>query len=257
MAYRILYPLYGVVLGGLVPFAWLLWRAFSTRHDWWMKWGKAEFAKNGDVYAVIGIVAVAVFSLVGYLIAQRKNDLLEEAESIKDTNLHLEELASTDGLTGLFNARYMRERLQIEMENSRRTSFTCLLVDIDHFKRINDHLGHPFGDAALVRAADVMQRAVRRIDIVGRLGGEEFLIILPDTPVNRGMEVAERLRAAMQAETFSHDGKSSPITVSVGVASKEANQAMDSAALLKAADEALYAAKKAGRNRVVLWEPLG
>ncbi len=251
MAYRFLYPFFGTLAGAMVPLGWLLWRAYSARKDWWTKWAAAEFAKNGESYIVMTVVAVAVCGLAGFLLAAYRSSLIEEAELIKDTNLQLEELASTDGLTGLFNARYMRDRLQIELDNSHRVWLTCLLVDIDHFKKINDKFGHPFGDAVLVNTAAIMRRAMRKMDIVGRLGGEEFLIVLPGAPAERGLEVAERLRAAVEAETVSQDGASTPVTVSIGVASKEPGQSVLISEFLKAADEALYKAKKSGRNRVV------
>jgi diguanylate cyclase (GGDEF)-like protein len=198
MAHRFFYPLCGAILGLSSPFVWLIWCAFSAKKEWWIKWIHTEWSNNSTSYLVIGFVGVALFSLIGYLLAERKSAELDEAESIKDANQQLEELASTDGLTGLFNARYMRERLQVEMANAHRGWLTCLLVDIDHFKKINDQMGHPFGDAVLVHAADLMQSAVRRMDVVGRLGGEEFLVILPEASAERGKEVAERLRLAFE-----------------------------------------------------------
>jgi len=202
--------------------------------------------RHGNVYLTLAICAVAVFGILGYLIGQQRSDFFEEAESIKGANAELEHLAATDGLTGLLNARTVRERLQIELENAYRAPLACLIIDLDHFKKINDKHGHPYGDAVLVDFSAILKKAVRRIDVVGRLGGEEFIVILPDTAVDRALMVAERIRTMVKAETN--------VTASIGVAVHPTEELRDGPALLQAADEALYEAKKAGRNRVVLWQ---
>lgn len=253
MSYRILYSLYGTLAGLTIPSGWFLWRAFVSRREWWLKWGHAELTRNAEIYIVLSIFAVLGFALLGYLIGSHKSNLLEETENIHDEKRELEELASTDGLTGLFNARTMRDRLAIEIENAHRSPLTVLLIDLDFFKKINDRFGHPFGDAVLIKAAEIMKRTVRRMDSVGRMGGEEFLIILPDTAAERGLDVAERVREALQKEPFVFDGQSARVTASIGVA-VTSESIRDGVTLLKIVDEALYDAKNSGRNRVVLWD---
>jgi diguanylate cyclase (GGDEF)-like protein len=254
MGRRFLYSFYGIVWGLSVPGVWFLWRAFSARKKWWITFTQTEMHAHYEVYICLAAVAVALFAIIGYWLGKRRHELIEHAESIQVANAELEQLATTDALTGLFNPRYMTERLEIELENALRSPLTCLLIDVDHFKKINDTHGHPFGDAVLVAVASAMRRSVRRVDSVGRLGGEEFLVILPDTPATRATIVAERIREAVAAEAVEQDGKSVRATVSVGVVTYPADGLTDRATLLKAADSALYAAKRAGRNRVMIWE---
>ena len=162
-------------------------------------------------------------------------------------------LALTDELTGLYNRRYvfahLNELLGRMTDGGGDTAL--MLFDIDHFKRVNDAYGHPAGDQVLRDIAGRAVRQVRSVDLVGRLGGEEFAVVMPETSLGDAVAVAERLRGAVADEPFLLQGKSDklPITVSVGIAmTGEGRDTLES--LLKRADEALYAAKNGGRNRV-------
>src|SRR5216683_3864930 len=163
-------------------------------------------------------------------------------------------MALTDDLTGLYNRRYvfahLNELLGRMTEGSGGTAL--MLVDVDHFKQVNDRYGHPAGDAVLRQIADRAVRQVRSVDLVGRLGGEEFVVVMPETSLGGAVVVAERLRAAVADEPFIPQGTSAklPITISIGIAmTGEGSDTMET--LLKRADDALYAAKNAGRNRVI------
>jgi diguanylate cyclase (GGDEF)-like protein/putative nucleotidyltransferase with HDIG domain len=166
----------------------------------------------------------------------------------------LYDAARTDPLTGLSNRRGFRELLDLELERSRRGSseMTVLVGDLDHFKEVNDRSGHHVGDAALRRVARVLNEHKRQIDFAARIGGEEFALILPNTTQDDAFVLAERLRCALREELA---GESVPITISFGVASYP-RHSETAASLLRAADEALYAAKESGRNRTVLHSPL-
>jgi diguanylate cyclase (GGDEF)-like protein/putative nucleotidyltransferase with HDIG domain len=163
----------------------------------------------------------------------------------------LYDAARTDPLTGLLNRRGFRELLDLELERARRSdlAMTVMAGDVDHFKEVNDRSGHQVGDIALQRIARVLEGAKRRIDVVSRVGGEEFALILPDTDHNSALLVAERLRCALLDE-FSTDPV--PITISFGIAGFRAH-GETAASLLRAADDALYAAKESGRNRSVVF----
>jgi diguanylate cyclase (GGDEF)-like protein len=254
MSHRSRYLIASALAGLSVPFFWLLWRAFSLRRSWWISWFEAEWNRNAAFYLVLGFCAVSGFMALGYILGKMRDDRRVESEEAMGDHEALADMAARDGLTGLFNARYVHERLELDMEEAAQAPLACLLVDIDHFKKINDTHGHPCGDAVLVAVASAMRRSVRRVDSVGRLGGEEFLVILPDTPATRATIVAERIREAVAAEAVEQDGKSVRATVSVGVVTYPADGLTDRATLLKAADSALYAAKRAGRNRVMIWE---
>lgn len=175
--------------------------------------------------------------------------LLIEIAERKRAEASLAKAAGTDPLTGLANRRAALEHLKYLMARHRREgeSFAILLCDLDRFKRINDVFGHDAGDAALVGVAGALTDALRDQDMSARWGGEEFLVVLPDTDIEGGLLVAEKIRARLAGEVFSAAGKMIRLTVSVGV-SVYRGEGVDLA--IKAADEALYAAKSAGRNRV-------
>jgi two-component system cell cycle response regulator len=165
--------------------------------------------------------------------------------------------AVTDPLTGLYNRAYFQEALAIEARRVDRYGrpMTVALLDLDHFKRVNDTLGHGAGDEALREVALRLRRAVRSTDVLARYGGEEFVVMLPETGVKNALQAAERLRAAVDGLTVTGaHGGSRAITVSVGVACLPTH-ATTLAELMQHADTALYAAKRAGRNRVCLAAP--
>jgi two-component system, cell cycle response regulator len=163
------------------------------------------------------------------------------------------EQSITDGLTGLHNRRYLEGHLKTLVAQSLATgrSLSILIVDIDHFKTVNDTHGHDGGDAVLREFSQRFRRNTRGIDLAGRIGGEEFVIIMPDTDLDRGCQVAERLRACVAQDLFQVNSQQQMrITASVGVATlQSANDTPET--LFKRADEALYIAKRSGRNRVV------
>jgi diguanylate cyclase (GGDEF)-like protein/PAS domain S-box-containing protein len=164
---------------------------------------------------------------------------------LKRVQVRLAELATTDELTGIANQRAFRERLnQLVAEGERGRTFSLCIVDADHFKRINDTLGHPVGDQALISMARVLAKSTRRVDHVARYGGEEFSVLFVDVDEATATALAERLRQAVEAIA-------GPVrvTASFGVAAYRRGSSV--AELLKAADRALYAAKQQGRNRVV------
>jgi diguanylate cyclase (GGDEF) domain len=157
--------------------------------------------------------------------------------------------AITDGLTGLYNHRYLHERLEEELERARRreSKLSLLFCDCDQFKAYNDDYGHKAGDAALARIARIIEACSRRVDLAARYGGEEFVLVLIDTDDSGALTVAEHLRSEIEASS-ARGG--CPLTVSIGIATcpDDAN-AHDE--LLDKADWAMYAAKRAGRNRVL------
>jgi two-component system cell cycle response regulator len=159
------------------------------------------------------------------------------------------QMAITDGLTGLYNRRYMQLHLDTLMERER--PLAMLLVDIDFFKAVNATYGHDAGDAVLREFADRLRASVRGIDLACRYGGEEFVIVMPEADLGVASTVAERLRRRVASPAFEiADGRALDITISIGVAGRHPGE-HDGEALLKRADQALYRAKRDGRNRVV------
>jgi two-component system cell cycle response regulator len=167
-------------------------------------------------------------------------------------------LALTDELTGLYNRRYVvahLEELILRVNNDGATDTALMMFDVDHFKAVNDQFGHSAGDDALRQLADRALRGVRSIDLVARLGGEEFVVVMPETDLAAATMVAERLRQSVAAEPFliHVTGERRPITISAGVAIAAAGDTVDT--LLQRADDALYEAKNGGRNKVVAQKP--
>ena len=164
----------------------------------------------------------------------------------------LEVLIGTDPLTGVANRRVFFERLEAELARSRRhgTPLSLLMVDVDHFKTINDRHGHQVGDVVLADIARGLREALRTADVVARYGGEEFAIILPESGTDEATRAAERVRAAMVALRFPSAAEPVRVTVSVGVACMQTGEASDE--LVYRADAALLEAKRSGRDRVTL-----
>ncbi|MFN3480244.1 MAG: diguanylate cyclase [Thermodesulfovibrionales bacterium] len=169
----------------------------------------------------------------------------------------IEKMAITDGLTGLYNHRHFQERVSSEFSRLSRlsTSLSLLLIDIDHFKKINDTYGHPAGDEVLRGVAGVIRDTIRSIDIPARYGGEEFAVLLPDTNIDGAIRMAERLRSSILNRRFSFNEKEIAVTVSTGIATSPYD-AKTKEELIERADEALYRAKQSGRNRCVSWRQL-
>jgi two-component system cell cycle response regulator len=161
-------------------------------------------------------------------------------------------LASTDALTGVYNRRYLDVHLDQMVRNANdvRKPLSVAFCDIDHFKRLNDTYGHAAGDEVLIEFANRMRRSLRHFDMIARIGGEEFVVVMPDTNIDVAIKVSERLRTRMQDDPFTVTAAGElPVTISIGVAVSDMVETSGSE-LLRRADEAMYRAKQAGRNRV-------
>lgn len=180
----------------------------------------------------------------------------ERTAALRAANRQLQSLSNTDVLTSLYNRRHFNDVLEREFLRSRRSGspLSLLIIDIDHFKRINDTYGHPFGDQCLIKVGEILNEGRRAADLCARYGGEEFVLLLPDTPLAGATSVAENLRLLFAASELENDGVEVTITVSIGVASLSPSMGGDALKLLKAADRQLYLAKGGGRNSVAAAE---
>ncbi|MHB9095360.1 MAG: GGDEF domain-containing protein, partial [Eubacteriales bacterium] len=206
-------------------------------------------------FTAFGVMSSYIFKK-DYQRRIEKEDLISELQSAYQQlcvyNAQVEELANTDPLTGIYNYRYFTERLDKELELSKRFNrFLCLIIiDIDHFKDFNDTYGHPTGDLALKGAATVFRQNIRDKDVLCRYGGEEFLILLPSTGIEEAFKCAERIRESIQHHPVVINGEQTVhITISGGVASYPLD-AGTGEQLLRIADEVLYSAKHKGRNKI-------
>lgn len=210
-----------------------------------------NYSKQGDEYWLdISIIPLLDDNGVVTHFAAIERDVTEQ----KMTNDRLETLSKIDGLTGLLNHRAFHAEGQLEMQRRRRISkktsgFSIIELDIDHFKKVNDTYGHDIGDSVLKQLGKLISDAVRQIDRAGRVGGEEFCIILPSTTLSEAQEIAERLRQTIAEHYFLSGSTRLKITASLGFAAQNDEQE-DYTTTLKNADKSLYRAKREGRNRV-------
>lgn len=184
----------------------------------------------------------------------RTKELQEQAVKLAEANKTLQLISHTDDLTGIPNRRDIMEKIHYEMFRSQRTHkpFVFLIGDIDKFKTFNDTWGHECGDYVLKTVAQAMRDLLRKHDYIARWGGEEFLIVLPETNIKDSMAVAERVRARVEATEFAHMGRHLHVTITLGVSQFDSRLGIERSIAL--ADKALYMGKEQGRNRVVLFE---
>ena len=218
------------------------------------------FAAGIDDYVVKPFEFEEVDARIRAMLRKRELYLTLETrnEELKASNAQLEEMATVDEKTGLANYRVFRTKLHDEWLRSARyeTPLSVIMLDLDDFKRVNDSHGHPAGDRVLREFATLVTGGARATDVASRYGGEEFALILPHTPGERAVRVAERIRRAVEEFVFLDGDLPMRITVSAGVATVPSANSLPSAdRLVAAADRALYAAKKAGKNRVVVEDP--
>ena len=200
---------------------------------------KGELAADRTAYVYIGTTAI-IFALFGYILGRQADQLAE--------------LSETDPLTGLLNARGFSSRLRSEIKRSKRyrEPLSLLFLDLDGLKRINDRDGHRAGSAALREVAGLIRSALRESDVAARWGGDEFTILAPNTARDPAFTLAERVRCRIAEQASSW-----PLTASIGIATHEGDEdgmPADPAALMRAADTAMYEAKKRGKNTVVIAE---
>ena len=179
-------------------------------------------------------------------------------DGLREARAQMEFLAMHDSLTGLFNRRAIQEFAEAELKRATRTSapISVLLMDLDHFKSVNDQHGHTAGDQALRLFAEILQESIRLYDRIGRWGGEEFLCVMPNTPPGTAVQAAERIRSAVvDASLALPGGETLGLSVSIGVAGVlKTDELLKVDKLVSASDEALYRAKHEGRNRICLAE---
>jgi diguanylate cyclase (GGDEF)-like protein len=200
----------------------------------------------------IGYVAV----LAGMLLWV--GDLRRTRDELRRSNLALQQVAATDFLTGLLSRRQASFLLDFEAARARRSRHPLgfVMIDLDHFKTVNDTYGHAAGDAVLVHVGSLLKSRLRASDIVSRYGGEEFLVLIPDATYESTVDLANNLRQIIDQSPAKHDGKEIPVHASFGVAVSHIDSGDSAQDAIARADAALYAAKALGRNRVVGWEEI-
>jgi diguanylate cyclase (GGDEF)-like protein len=181
-----------------------------------------------------------------------QDELMEANERLKLVNEKLQELSMTDTLMGIYNRLFFQKRIGYEFQRADRyrKPIAFLMLDLDHFKQVNDKHGHLYGDYVLKTTADLIRGSIRQVDILARYGGEEIVVACPETNLEQAQIVAERIRSTIENAEFSQDGIQAKVTVSIGYAIYPDDRIHSSEDLIRCADEALYRAKQAGRNCV-------
>jgi two-component system cell cycle response regulator len=229
---RLLYPLYGIGLAQGAPLGLLALRAFVDHQLPSSSWASAEVLQDPLLYVYLAGSTSIVFAAAAAILGRTVD--------------RLDELATSDALTGLHNRRHFDSRLQQELARARRygTELSLLLVDLDGLKPLNDRHGHEAGDEALKMIARALNATCRTTDIVARVGGDEFAVLAPFTSAAVAVELADRVRAKISATALPWGH----VTASIGIADVVQTEASHPEALLAAADRALYEAKAAGRD---------
>ena len=244
------FSLIGVALGAAFPLTIFLSHLLLTFQGTWGQWWNAEWAASKEVYLYAGFGAVLLLPVFGYFLGL-KNDLLKRRiESLEKTACDFQQLSIRDGLTGLYAYSHLIQRLDEELARAKRsgTPLSCLFIDIDQFKALNDTYGHSLGNRVLLDVARTMRGKIRTSDVLGRYGGDEFLVILPDTSAPDALKVAENIRSSVQ-EIATYAPAWATVSVGVFDSVELPSSSLD---LLKSADQALRRAKSQGRNQVVL-----
>jgi two-component system cell cycle response regulator len=210
---------------------------------------REAFQKGIDDYLLKEELAtISFFDVIGNVIEKRR----EKEEQAKREFL-LREQAERDGLTGLYNHRYFLEALEREFARSRRyrRPLSLMMLDLDGFKSINDACGHQQGDQVLKGIARLLLQSVRFVDLAARYGGDEFVVLLPETELRQAARAGKRILEEIHRNPFLFEDKIFPLSASIGIASYRPDQ-VRAGCLLKEADQALYEAKRRGRNRVII-----
>lgn len=227
---------------------WELLDSDAAPHAWWMEALR---------FSALVVITIWMSFIGGYFASIRKK-LAGHRSELENANAKLQELSIRDELTGLHNRRHLTDRLDQESERGRRYGhhFSVAMIDIDHFKKINDSHGHAVGDEILVNFARILRQQARLVDhlgkapdrTLGRFGGEEFLLILPGTSLDGAVMCLERMREAVTRVPFETSAGPLSVSFSAGIAAQGPDETAE--ALLQRADEALYRAKDGGRNRI-------
>jgi len=223
--------------------------------------GAVDFViKHGDYLRVVPAVLEKTLAMLEMKRANQRleRELLVRNQELEKVNSQLRETAARDSLTGLYNRRHFGELLGQFFAEARRynTDLTCMMIDLDNFKRVNDTLGHQVGDRLLQLTARAIHESVRESDVAVRYGGDEFLVLLPRTTPADAQTSAKRILSRFHADVAARLPDAAVASLSIGLASREQDQPPSGEALVRLADEALYLAKAGGKDRIMVVRPL-
>lgn len=253
--HHVLYPLIGFFLGLGSPVGAFLMRFWLADPILKALWVSSELRYNALFYIYMGVGTITAFVVFGYTLGVRSESQRVHNKDLRGRLQELHLKSVTDGLTGIYSHAYLQETLAIEMDRSRRTGrpLSVLIMDFDDFKKINDTHGHLFGDRVLKEVTETINMNIRQEDVLGRYGGDEFLVIMPGTDASTAARVADRIRGAVaRAGIIDRRDGERPVktTLSIGSATFPSEGAEDAPSLVDKADKNLYQAKHKGKNQV-------
>lgn len=241
----------GVLLGlgapvGAVLFKWFFSSGPSSAQI------SSEIYNHFYYYFYMALVTPFVFAVFGYYLGVKSDENQNQKEFIRQQRDFLETQSMTDDITGFYNHRHLLEEIEKELERSRRHKhvLSALMVDVDNFKSVNDTYGHPTGDRVLREVAQVLAVSIRKIDIVGRYGGDEFVVILPEAGADSAETVANRVLENMRTHRFQSKLDPIQVTVSVGVATFSDLTSVSVDDFIERVDQVMFGAKSMGKDRV-------
>lgn len=204
-------------------------------------------------YLYVSLLTPVTFALFGAVVGNIHDMLNQSKQSLETLVTTLRSQSMTDGLTGLFNHRHLLEEIGKEIERARRHGrpICGLMVDVDRFKRVNDRYGHLAGDTVLAELARLLSQSIRKVDVIGRYGGDEFMVLLPETGPDAARGVAERLKERVRGHAFEFPDRTPlRLTLSIGMAFVEQTADLDVMAFVDRCDKAMFKAKNTGRDRL-------
>ena len=248
------YSAIGAILGLLTPIGAFLLRFLQADPVLKMLWARSELSYNAVFYIYMFIGASITMILFGYVLGKLSESQRVHNRSLRERveDLHLRSV--TDGLTGAYSHAYLQESIAIELENSirRGVPLSVVMLDLDDFKKINDTQGHLFGDRVLKELTETVSLSIRDGDVLGRYGGEEFMVVMPGADADIAKTVAERICKSIARAKIGDEDSGVQVTVSVGVATFPGRGKVDALRLVDDADKKLYEAKNSGKNKVVV-----
>lgn len=243
---KYLYSGMGVLLGLAAPTTHILFQMVLSRTGL-LESFRHETGQNGFW---ISWTTPFIFGIAGFLTGLFHDRLREQKERLEILSVKLRIQSNTDELTQLYNRRHILAQLECEMERARRyrRPLSVLMTDVDRFKEVNDRYGHLAGDSLLREMGRVLKQSLRRVDMVGRYGGDEFLVILPESDPGGARIVAERIQENFRGHQFTAGGQSLPVTLSIGLFSFQELEGLDMESLVQKVDQILLQAKRSGKN---------
>jgi diguanylate cyclase (GGDEF)-like protein len=255
ISHTVVYPLIGAGLGLLTPVGAFLLRFLQADPVLKMLWARSELSYNMVFYVYMLVGATITLILFGYVVGIMSESQRVHNLSLRDRVEDLHLASVTDGLTGAYSHGYLQETVALELESAMRRGapLSVLMLDLDDFKKINDTQGHLFGDRVLKELTETVNMNIRDGDVLGRYGGEEFMVVMPGANADVAKTVADRIcKSIARAHIGEADEDRVRATVSIGVATYTGEGKLDPLRLVDEADKKLYEAKHSGKNQVIV-----